>query len=108
MDAQNDTGLLEDSLALPEMPSFQSKFVSSEDEYMESDDLPPNRIRLRFQPHGPVDSRVIMPSAGVIKQEIRPRPAPHTWLHKLVHLITCYFSSYYFSLTWLIDIYRSS
>lgn len=83
MKFKNDTGLLEDSLALPEMPSFQSKFVSSEDEYMESDDLPPNRVRLRFQPHGPVHSRVIMPSAGVIKQEIRPRPAPHTWLHKL-------------------------
>lgn len=90
---QNETELLEDSLALPEMPSFhqQSKFVSSEDEYLESDDFPlnnNNNNRIRFQPHGLIDTpRVIMPSGvGSMKRDIRRRPVPYSWLHKLVHL----------------------
>lgn len=76
---QNETNLFEDSLALPEMPSFQSKFVSTEDDY-----FPHNR--LRFQPHVSMDSRVVIPSVGDMKQEIRLRPAPLTWLQKLVQL----------------------
>ncbi|KAI7758273.1 hypothetical protein M8C21_005421 [Ambrosia artemisiifolia] len=82
MKYKNETELLEVSLALPELPSFQSKFVSSEDEFMESDDFAHNHVR--FQPHGSMDSRmVIMSSGGVMKREIRRRPVPYTWLHKL-------------------------
>lgn len=82
MKYKNETELLEDSLALPEMPTFQSKFVSSEDEFLELDDFPQNR--LRFQPHGSMDTRVVMPSGGGgMKREIRRRPVPLTWLHKL-------------------------
>ncbi|KAI3714284.1 hypothetical protein L1987_72881 [Smallanthus sonchifolius] len=83
MKYKNETELLEDSLALLEVPSFQSKFVSSEDEFIESpDEIPQNRVR--FQPHGSMDSRmVLMPSGGVMKREIRRRPVPYTWLHKL-------------------------
>ncbi|KAL7610795.1 uncharacterized protein LOC111879101 [Lactuca sativa] len=90
MKYKNETELLEDSLALPEMPSFhqQSKFVSSEDEYLESDDFPlnnNNNNRIRFQPHGLIDTpRVIMPSGvGSMKRDIRRRPVPYSWLHKL-------------------------
>ncbi|KAL4569516.1 hypothetical protein LXL04_025155 [Taraxacum kok-saghyz] len=77
MKYKNETELLEDSLAMPEMPSFphQSKFVSSEDEFLDSDDFPHNNNnnnnRVRFQP---------MPS---MKREIRRRPLPFSWLHKL-------------------------
>ncbi|KVH96155.1 Enhancer of polycomb-like, N-terminal [Cynara cardunculus var. scolymus] len=81
MKYKNETELLEDSLALPEMPSFQSKFVSSEDEILDTDDFPHNR--LRFQPHGLIDSRLVLPSGGGMKREIRRRPVPFTWLHKL-------------------------
>ncbi|KAI3729200.1 hypothetical protein L6452_17853 [Arctium lappa] len=81
MKYKNETELLEDSLALPEMPSFQSKFVSSEDEVLDTDDFPHNR--LRFQPHGSIDSRLVVPSGGGMKREIRRRPVPFTWLHKL-------------------------
>ncbi|KAJ0447034.1 putative enhancer of polycomb protein [Helianthus annuus] len=83
MKYKNETELLEDSLALPELPSFGSKFVSSEDEFMEPDDFSHNHVR--FQPHGSMDSRmVIMSSGGVMKREIRHRrPVPYTWLHKL-------------------------
>nr|XP_043607285.1 uncharacterized protein LOC122579228 [Erigeron canadensis] len=81
MKYKNQTDLLEESLALPEIPSFQSKFVSSEDEFLESDDFPHNRVR--FQSHGLVDSRLVLPSGGFMKQEIRREPVPSTWLHKL-------------------------
>lgn len=84
MKYKNETELLEDSLAFPEMPSFQSKFVSSEDEFMESDDFVHNNSSrvVRFQPttHGLMETRVMMPS---IKREIRRRPLPLSWLHKL-------------------------
>ncbi|KAI3698967.1 hypothetical protein L2E82_42909 [Cichorium intybus] len=85
MKYKNETELLEDSLALPEMPSFpQSKFVSSEDEFLETDDFPQNNHnRVRFQPHASMDTRVIMPSGGVMKREIRRRPVTYSWLHKL-------------------------
>ncbi|KAL8267523.1 hypothetical protein R6Q59_004867 [Mikania micrantha] len=82
MKYKNETELLKDSLALPELPSFQSKFVSSEDEFIESDDFPHHR--LRFQPQGSMNSRmVITSSGGVMKREVRRQPVPYTWLHKL-------------------------
>ncbi|KAI3731551.1 hypothetical protein L1987_62740 [Smallanthus sonchifolius] len=72
---KNETELLEDSLALPGLPSFLSKLVSSEDEYIESDDIQHNRPAVHN--HALMDPRVVM------KREFRRPPAPSTWLHKL-------------------------
>ncbi|KAL8230036.1 hypothetical protein R6Q57_014936 [Mikania cordata] len=72
---KNETELLEDSLALPGLPSFLSKLVSSEDEFMESDDF--QHSRPTVQNHALMDPRVAM------KREFRRPPVPSTWLHKL-------------------------
>ncbi|KAK9052163.1 hypothetical protein SSX86_028791 [Deinandra increscens subsp. villosa] len=82
MKYKNETELLQDSLALPELPSFRSKFVSSEDEFIESDDF--QHKRGRFQPRGSMNSRMVMTySGGIMKRETRHQPVPFTWLHKL-------------------------
>ncbi|KAK1413749.1 hypothetical protein QVD17_35529 [Tagetes erecta] len=72
---KNETELLEDSLALPGLPSFLSKLASSEDEFMEPDDFQHNRPVL--QNHASMDSRLVM------KREFRRPPVPSSWLHKL-------------------------
>ncbi|KAF5757812.1 putative enhancer of polycomb protein [Helianthus annuus] len=72
---KNETELLEDSLALPGLPSFLSKLASSEDEFIEPDDFQHNRSAA--QNHALMDPR------GVMKREFRRPPVPSSWLHKL-------------------------
>ncbi|XVE91167.1 hypothetical protein DITRI_Ditri20bG0132400 [Diplodiscus trichospermus] len=85
MKYKHETELLDD-IMLPGFPPISGKFVSSEDEYMDSDDLANNRPRTRpaaVQIPPITDSNVAMASAGSIKQEFRRRHMLHGWLHKL-------------------------
>ncbi|KAI3720228.1 hypothetical protein L6452_21141 [Arctium lappa] len=86
MKYKNESELLEDSLALPGLPSFLSKFASSEDEFVDSDDIQHNRLASQpyaVQNQALTDSRFVMLSGGGVKREFKRRPLPHTWLHKL-------------------------
>lgn len=87
MGFQHETELLEDSFALPGFPPFSSKFGSSEDEYVDSDDL--ENIRPRARPSAIsnillTDSNLVTVPSGGIKQEFRRRHVPQGWLHKMV------------------------
>lgn len=87
MKYKNESELLEDSLAVPGLlPSFLSKFASSEDEFVDSDDIQHNRLAPQpyaVQNQTLMDSRFVMPSGGGVKREFRRRPLPYTWLNKL-------------------------
>lgn len=88
MKYKHETELLEDSLALATLPSFPSKFVSSEDEFVDSDDVSNSRPHSRpaMVPNPSfMDSRLAMPPAGNIRREFRRRHVnvPFTWLQKL-------------------------
>lgn len=97
---QDEPEFLEDSLALPGFSAFTNKFVSSEDEFVDSDDvdvsngLPQSRPSMLHTSF--MDSKPLMGSAGLMKRESRRR-VQYGWLHKLV--ITTYssvlVSSYY-------------
>lgn len=98
---QDEPEFLEDSLALPGFSTFSSKFVSSEDELVDSDDvsnsLPQSRPSMLHTPF--TDSKSVIGSAGIMKRDPRRR-VPYGWLHKLV--ITIYspsFSCLFFFLT---------
>ncbi|KAK1360410.1 Enhancer of polycomb-like protein [Heracleum sosnowskyi] len=84
MKYKDEPEFLEDSLALPGFSTFSSKFVSSEDEFVDSDDvsnsLPlsrPSMLQTSF-----TNSKPLMGSAGIMKRDSRQR-APYGWLHKL-------------------------
>ncbi|XP_027358592.1 uncharacterized protein LOC113867448 isoform X2 [Abrus precatorius] len=87
MKYKHETEFLEDNLALSGFTPFSSKFVSSEEEFFDSDDVIPNRPP-RARPAVPqslpsYDNNLPMvPTAGT-KQEFRRRYAPHGWLHRL-------------------------
>ncbi|GKA42186.1 enhancer of polycomb-like protein [Tanacetum coccineum] len=87
MKYKNETELLEDSLAQPGLPSYLSKFASSEDEFFDSDDIPKHNPLgphgYAAQNHAIMDSRYVMPSGGGIKREFRRPPVQSSWLHKL-------------------------
>ncbi|KAL6964535.1 hypothetical protein U1Q18_035587 [Sarracenia purpurea var. burkii] len=83
---KHETELLEDSLALPGFPSFPGKFGSSEDEFVDSDDVANSRQFMRpaaIQNTPFADSKLVMVSAGSMKREFRRRNPPYGWLHKL-------------------------
>lgn len=82
MKYKHETELLEDSLALPGFPSFPGKFGSSEEEFVDSDDVTYSRQNAR-QNTPFADSKLVMVSPGTIKREFRRRNAPYGWLHKL-------------------------
>ncbi|XVF23244.1 hypothetical protein REPUB_Repub13aG0020000 [Reevesia pubescens] len=85
MKYKHETELLED-ITLPGFPPISSKFGSSEDEFMDSDDLASSRPRTRpaaVQNPPLTDANVAMAPAGSIKQEFRRRHLLHGWLHKL-------------------------
>ncbi|XP_022714693.1 enhancer of polycomb-like protein 1 isoform X4 [Durio zibethinus] len=85
MKYKHETELLED-IMLPGFPPISSKFVSIEDEFMDSDDLANSRPRTRpaaVQNPPLTDSNVAMAPSGTVKQEFRRRHMPHGWLHKL-------------------------
>ncbi|KAJ7969158.1 Enhancer of polycomb-like protein [Quillaja saponaria] len=86
MKYKNETELLEDSLALPGFPPFSCRFGSSEDEFVDSDDVTNSRSRTRpsaiqNSPYG--DPHLSMIPPGGMKQEFRRRHMPHGWLHKV-------------------------
>ncbi|XP_041028315.1 uncharacterized protein LOC121268219 [Juglans microcarpa x Juglans regia] len=86
MKYKHETELLEDSFALPGFPPFSCKFGSSEEEYVDSDDLENIRPRARPSaiPNIPLtDSNMVTVPSGGIKQEFRRRHVPHGWLHKM-------------------------
>ncbi|CAK9141047.1 unnamed protein product [Ilex paraguariensis] len=83
---KHETELIEDSLALPGLPSFPCKVGSSEEEFVDSDDVANSRPRTRpAAVHNLpfVDSKLVMASAGVMKREFRRRHVPYGWLQKL-------------------------
>lgn len=88
MKFQHETELLED-ITLPGFPPISGKFVSSEDEFVDSDDLSNNRRARAAAVQNPplTDSNMAMAPVGSFKQEFRRRHMLHGWLHKLVYLL---------------------
>ncbi|KAL3651466.1 hypothetical protein CASFOL_004468 [Castilleja foliolosa] len=85
MKYKHEIELLEDSLALPGLPSFPSKVGSSEEEFVDSDDVANTRPHSRqFAMRTPpfTESKLVMVGPGNTRREAR-RVVPHTWLHKL-------------------------
>lgn len=86
VELQDETELMEDSLALPGFPSSTVKFGSNEDDLIDSDDIPNSRS----VPWSSMASKQIMEPnlisapAGHIKLELRRRPAPQGWLQRMV------------------------
>lgn len=87
---QHETEFLEDNLAFSGFTAFSSKFVSSEEEYFDSDDVMTNRLpRTRstaVQSLPSHDTNLPMVPAASTKQEFRRRYVPHGWPHKLVFI----------------------
>ncbi|KAL2491058.1 Enhancer of polycomb-like transcription factor protein [Abeliophyllum distichum] len=86
MKYKHETELLEDSLALPGLPSFPSKLGSSEDEFVDSDDGANSRPTPRpalVQNPSFAETKLVMASAGSMRREARRRHVPHSWLRKL-------------------------
>lgn len=85
---QNETEFLEDNLALAGFTPVSSKFVSSEEEFFDSDDVMTSRLpRTRpsaVQSLPSYDTNLPMVPAVSTKQESRRRYVPHGWPHKLV------------------------
>ncbi|KAL7257831.1 hypothetical protein ACSBR1_004025 [Camellia fascicularis] len=86
MKYKHETELLEDSMALSGLPSFPGKFGSSEEEFMDLDDVPYRRPPTRpaaVQNMPLMDSKLVMVSVESMKREFRRRSTPYGWLHKL-------------------------
>lgn len=85
---QHETELLDDSLALPGFPTFPCKIGSSEEEFMDSDDVVNSRSHIRStvgQNPSVVDSKLLTISGGSMRQELRRQHVPQGWLHKMVY-----------------------
>ncbi|XP_027158493.1 uncharacterized protein LOC113760122 [Coffea eugenioides] len=83
MKYKNETELLEDSLALPGLPSFPSKVVSSDEEFVDSDDVANSRPHLRpVAAQNPpfMDSKLVMASAASTRRDVKRQ---NGWLNKL-------------------------
>ncbi|KAF8414345.1 hypothetical protein HHK36_002346 [Tetracentron sinense] len=80
---QHDTQLVEDGLALP---AFQlGKFCSSEDDFVNSDDMEHSRpgTRLATVKNSPfTDSKLMMVQTGRLNLELRRQHVLHGWLQK--------------------------
>ncbi|KDP44691.1 hypothetical protein JCGZ_01191 [Jatropha curcas] len=85
MKYKHETELLEDSLALPGFPPVPSKFASSEDEFVDSDDLSNSRPRAlpAAVQNPPFTDSILAVPGGTMKQEFRRRHMPHGWLNKM-------------------------
>ncbi|KAG8657692.1 uncharacterized protein LOC110610826 isoform X2 [Manihot esculenta] len=85
MKYKHETELLEDSLALPGFASLSSKFASSEDEFVDSDDLANSRPRAQpaAAQNPPLTDAIRTGPAGSMKQEFRRRHTPYNWLNKM-------------------------
>ncbi|CAK7339776.1 unnamed protein product [Dovyalis caffra] len=86
MKYKHETELLEDSLAVHGFPPISSKFASSEDEFVDSDDHANSRPRSRptaFQNPPVTDSNLLAVPSVSVKQEFRRRHTPLGWLNKM-------------------------
>ncbi|XP_061359258.1 uncharacterized protein LOC133303369 [Gastrolobium bilobum] len=87
MKYKHETEFLEDNLALSGFTPFTSKFVSSEEEYFDSDDVMTNRHpRARSTAVHSLpsyDTNLPMVPSVSTKQEFKRRYVPHGWPHKL-------------------------
>lgn len=80
---KNEAELLEDSLALPGLPSFPSKVISSEDEFVDSDDVANSCPQIRqvlVQNLPYADTKLVLASTGNMRRDARRQ---NGWLHKL-------------------------
>ena len=82
---QHETELLEDSFVLPSFQHF-SKFGSSEDELMDTEDVSNNqlpvqssRIQTQF-----VDSKPVMVPAASLKHDLKWRNVASNWIRRVV------------------------
>ncbi|XP_019453635.1 PREDICTED: enhancer of polycomb homolog 2-like [Lupinus angustifolius] len=87
MKYKNETEFLEDNLALTGFTPVSSKFVSSEEEYFDSDDIVTNHLP-RTRPSAvqnlpSYDTNPPMVPAVSTKQEFKRRYGPQGWPHKL-------------------------
>ncbi|GAB4856942.1 hypothetical protein Ancab_014860 [Ancistrocladus abbreviatus] len=83
---KHETELLEDSFVLPSFPPFAGKFVSSEDELVDPEDVAHNHVPIRHctsQNPTTVDTKAVVASAGNLRPESRWRNMANAWLHKL-------------------------
>ncbi|XP_022969598.1 enhancer of polycomb homolog 2-like [Cucurbita maxima] len=79
---KHETELLEESLALPRFLPFSCKFGSSEDEFVELDDIATSRPpRIRISGSFRETNMIVLPTESM-KQENRQQ-LPHGWLHKM-------------------------
>ncbi|GAB4834328.1 hypothetical protein Ancab_032582 [Ancistrocladus abbreviatus] len=80
---KHEIELLEDSFAVPSFTPFAGKFVSSEDELVDPEDLH-NHVPVRnglSQNPSIMDAKPVMISAGNTRQESRWRNMANAWLH---------------------------
>ena len=83
---KHETELLDDSLALPGFPTFPCKIGSSEEEFVDSDDVANSRPHIRptvGQNPSLVDSKLVMISGGNLRRELRRQHVPQGWLNKM-------------------------
>ncbi|XP_019176963.1 PREDICTED: uncharacterized protein LOC109172259 [Ipomoea nil] len=86
MKHKNETELFEDSFALQGFHSFPSKVGSSEDEFVDSDDVGVGRPYARpSMVHSMpfTDSKMVAVSTGSIRRDFKRRQTPYGWLQKL-------------------------
>lgn len=77
---KHETELLEDSFAMAGFPSVPSKFASSDDEFVDSDDVSNSRLHTQSAAQ---NSKLVIVPGGSIRREFRRRNAPHGWLHRM-------------------------
>ncbi|KAG9135507.1 hypothetical protein Leryth_007258 [Lithospermum erythrorhizon] len=86
MKYKHEAELLEDSLAVPSFPSFPSKVGSSEEEFVDSDDVATGHLQVQpaFVQNSPfVDAKLVTAPSGSLRREFRGQRAPHGWIRKL-------------------------
>ncbi|XP_020972849.1 enhancer of polycomb homolog 2 [Arachis ipaensis] len=86
MKYKHETKFLEDSLALSRLTPYSSKFVSSEEEFFESDNMMTSHPHSRpsvVQIHPSYDANPAMLPAAFSKQEFRRQHVPQGWPQKL-------------------------
>ncbi|XP_068642561.1 uncharacterized protein [Aristolochia californica] len=83
---KHEMQLVEDGLVLPGFPPFSSRYVSNEDDFVDSDDMMNGHSRSRTRPtmQNPpyTDSKLMMVPTGRMKRELTRRPL-QGWLHRM-------------------------
>ncbi|KAK7271792.1 hypothetical protein RJT34_27985 [Clitoria ternatea] len=89
MKYKHETEFLEDNLALSGFSPFSSKFVSNEEEFVDSDDVTTNRIprtrttAVQSLPSYDINLPTVLPASTKHEFKRRYVPHPHGWPHKL-------------------------